>query len=110
MIAGRRYWILIWYGILLLGLLGLWASIYWGRRTAWKNLDELLRAGGTIVVSVGMLLLLHGVAGWLGRPLLLVALGLFIGAFFAGRRQHPERHRTSGSHTAPSDPPSQGAA
>jgi CHASE2 domain-containing sensor protein len=116
MIAGRRYWILIWYGILLLGLLGLWASIYWGRRTAWRHLDELLRACGTIMVSTGMLLLLYGVAGWLGRPMLLLALGLFIGAFIAGRRQHPERgQRASGAHKSPelpfdvsatSDPPS----
>ena len=63
MVAGRKYWILIWYGILLLGVLGLWASLYWARRTAWKNVDEVLRAVGTILVSVGMLLLLHQPAG-----------------------------------------------
>src|ERR1041385_7515632 len=32
MIVGRRYWILIWYGILLLGVLGMVASLHWGRR------------------------------------------------------------------------------
>ena len=66
MVAGRKYWILIWYGILLLGVLGLWASLYWARRTAWKNVDEVLRAVGTILVSVGMLLLLHQPAGGAG--------------------------------------------
>ena len=30
MIVGRRYWIVIWYGILLLGLLGWAASVHWG--------------------------------------------------------------------------------
>jgi hypothetical protein len=104
MIAGRRYWILIWYGILALGLLGLWASIYWGRRTAWKNLDELLRAIGTITVSVGMLLLLYGRLVWLGTPLLVVALAFFVGAFLAGRRQHPERDRPSQPHERPNVP------
>jgi uncharacterized membrane protein YccC len=51
MIVGRKYWILIWYGILLLGLLGQWASIYWARRTRWQNMDEVLRAFGTILVA-----------------------------------------------------------
>lgn len=89
MVAGRRFWILIWYAILLVGLAGLWSSIYWGRETHWKNLDELLRATGTIAVSAGMLLLLYGVAGWLGQALLVIALGLFVVAFFLGRRQPP---------------------
>ena len=51
MVFARTYWIAIWYGILFLGLLGLWSSIYWGRRSQWKNVDELLRAIGTITVS-----------------------------------------------------------
>ena len=44
MVAGHAYWVVIWIGILLLGLLGFGASIYWGRETRWKNLDEFLRA------------------------------------------------------------------
>src|ERR1043166_5280307 len=57
MVVGRRFWIVIWYGILFLGVLGLGASIYWGRQTHWKNTDELLRAIGTIAVSAGGVLL-----------------------------------------------------
>jgi hypothetical protein len=91
MIAGRRYWILIWYGFLLVGLAGAVASAYWGRRTHGRNLDEILRACATILLSVGMLLLLYEVAILAGRVLLGVALALFVGAFWAGRteRRHP---------------------
>jgi hypothetical protein len=93
MIAGRGIWIFIWYGILGLGLLGLWASVFWGRRTAWKNIDEVLRAFGTITVSSGMLLLLRGVAIGFGQLLLLAALMLFVVAFVIGRKlPPPERH------------------
>jgi len=88
MVRGRRYWIVIWYGILLLGVLGLWASVYWGRQTRWKNLDELLRSVGTITVSLGMLLLLNRVAEVLGQVLLVVALVSFVLAFVYGRK-HP---------------------
>jgi cytochrome c biogenesis protein ResB len=91
MIAGRQYWIVIWYGILALGILGLWAGIFWGRRTAWKNLDEVLRASGTIAVSVGMLLLLHDRGGWLGEALLVAALFAFLTALIYARRQPRER-------------------
>src|ERR1041385_1879430 len=71
MVIGRRFWIVIWYGILVLGVLGLGASIYWGRQTHWKNTDELLRAIGTIAVSAGMLRLLNEVAEGAGELLLL---------------------------------------
>lgn len=102
MIAGRRYWIVVWYGILLLGVLGLWASLYWGRRTRWRNLDEVLRALGTVLVSTGMLLLLQlgRVTLWRGAGdvLLAVALGCFIGAFALGRRAPT---RPSGELVAP---------
>lgn len=91
MIAGRQYWILIWYGILALGLLGLWAGVFWGRRTGWENLDEVLRAIGTIAVSVGMLLLLHDRGGWLGEALLVGSLLSFILALVYGRRQPRRR-------------------
>ena len=91
MIAGRRYWILIWYGFLLIGVAGAVASIYWGRRTQGRNLDEILRACATILLSIGMLFLLYGVALVAGRVLLGAALALFLGAFWAGgtSRRHP---------------------
>jgi len=85
MIAGRRYWILIWYGFLLIGVAGAVASAYWGRRYPGRNVDEILRAVATILLSVGMLLLLYGVAIVTGRVLLGVAVALFFGAFLAGR-------------------------
>jgi hypothetical protein len=105
-VAGRKYWILIWYGILLLGVLGLWASVYWARRTAWKNADEVLRGVGTILVSVGMLLLLHQPPGPLwqttGEILLVDALLCFIAAFLLGRRRDRERAaRRSGEQLQP---------
>jgi len=106
MIAGRRYWILIWYGILILGLLGLAASVHWGRRTHWRNLDEVLRAIGTILVSIGMLVLLYPLrwayAGLLGEALLAVALIAFGAAFMLGRQGERERRaRRSGETLRP---------
>jgi hypothetical protein len=85
-IAGKRYWIIIWVVFLVVGAVGLAASVYWGRRTGWRNLDEVLRALGTVLVSAGMILLLQQVAGALGTVLLVVALACFIGAFVTGRR------------------------
>jgi len=99
MIAGRRYWILIWYGFLLVGVVGAVASAYWGRQTRGRNLDEILRAVGTVVLSIGMLLLLYGTATLAGKILVGVALLLFIGAFWAGRgidRPHPGPGRGGG--------------
>ena len=103
MVAGRRFWILIWYGILLLGVAGLWSSIYWGRQTHWKTLDELLRATGTITVSAGMLLLLYGLGGWLGQVLLVVALVLFVVAFLLGRKQPPPASHRDDDFEPPSE-------
>ncbi len=85
MVAARPFWIVVWFGILALGLLGLTASVYWGRRTHWRNVDELLRALGTIQASAGMLLLLFGLAAWSGTSLLALALATFVTAFLAGR-------------------------
>jgi len=103
MIVGRRYWILIWYGILLLGVLGLVASAHWGRRTHWRNVDEVLRATGTILVSVGMLILLYPLrwpfAELLGEVLLTVALVSFIAAFILGRRAEREREQRRSGET-----------
>jgi hypothetical protein len=94
MIAGLRYWIIIWYGILLLGLAGLEGALFWGKRTQWKNLDEIFRGIGTITVSVGMLLLLYRRAVGVGQLLLILALACFILAFIFGRRT--DRPRTTG--------------
>lgn len=85
-ILGRKYWILIWYGILILGVTGLFGALYWGSRTRWRNMDEVLRAAGTAVVSVGMLLVLHRVGNTAAQVLLVVALLLFVLAFVLGRR------------------------
>jgi len=94
MIIGRRWWILIWYGILLLGVVGLVMAIHWGRQVRWRNLDEILRGVGTIAVSVGMLLLLHGTGHGAGQTLMLAALLAFILAFLAGREQDRRGRRS----------------
>ena len=86
---GHGFWIVVWFGILLLGVVGLWASIAWGRRLRWENLDDLLRSIGTIQVSVGMLLLLYGRWPQVATGLMGLALGVFIAAFVAGRHLPP---------------------
>ena len=91
---GKRYWIWIWYVILLLGAVGLAGAIHWGRQTKWRNLDEVLRGVGTIAVSVGMLLLLKGSGGGAGQTLLLAALIAFILAFAIGREPPPPPPRS----------------
>ncbi len=105
MIVGRRYWILIWYGILLVGILGQVASVHWGRRTRWKNVDEVLRATGTILVSIGMLVLLYPLpwayAGGLGEALLAIALVAFVVAFILGRQAEQERQQRKSGEVAP---------
>jgi hypothetical protein len=90
---GKRWWILIWYGILLLGVIGMIMAVNWGRQTRWRNLDEILRGVGTITVSLGMLMLLNSTGGGAGYTLLLAALIAFIIAFMLGREQdrHPPR-------------------
>ena len=99
MVFGRQYWIWIWYGIFCLGVLGLIASIYWGRRTHFRNREEIYRAVGTILVSLGMVLLLRQIWTLLGQALLLVALICFVVAFIQGRRAEVERgDRRSGEH------------
>jgi hypothetical protein len=94
MIAGRQYWIIIWYLILALGVLGLWSGLFWGRRTQWKNLDEILRAIGTVAVSLGMLLLLYDIGGWTSEALLVASLLCFLMALLSGRRT-PRRRRAT---------------
>jgi hypothetical protein len=87
---GKRYWIWIWWGILALGVVGLIGAIHWSIKTHWRNLEEVLRGIGTITVSVGMLLLLHGAGGGAGQTLLLAALIAFILAFAVGRDRKPQ--------------------
>ena len=94
---GRRYWILIWWGILALGVVGLVGAIHWGLKTKWRNLDEVLRGIGTIAVSVGMILLLNQTGGGAGQTLLLAALIAFILAFALGREKRPPDHRPDDS-------------
>ena len=72
--------------MLILGLLGLVASIYWARRTHWRNLDEFLRAIGTVLVSLGMIVLLRGTGDVIGTSLMIGAVGAFIAAFVVGRQ------------------------
>jgi hypothetical protein len=99
MVFGRQYWIWIWYGIFLLGVLGLVASVYWGRRTHFKNKEEIFRAVGTILVSLAMVMLLRGIWVLLGQISLLVAVACFIAAFILGRRAEAARNdRPSGAH------------
>jgi hypothetical protein len=96
MIIGLRWWILIWYGILALGVIGLVMAVSWGHKVRWRNLDEVLRGIGTISVSIGMLMLLHRTgAGGAAQTLLLAALIAFILAFLAGRERDrsPKRSR-----------------
>ena len=92
---GLRWWIMIWYGILLLGVVGLVMAINWGRQTRWRNVDEILRGIGTIAVSIGMLLLLHRVQGGAGYTLLLAALIAFVLAFILGREHERPDARSS---------------
>jgi hypothetical protein len=99
MVFGRQYWIWIWYGIFVLGVLGLIASIYWGKRTHFRNLEEIYRAVGTILVSLGMIFLLREIWTLFGQILLIVALACFIAAFIQGRRAETrDRDKRSGSH------------
>src|ERR1041384_5739591 len=96
MVMGGRFWIGIWYGILVLWRLCLGASIYLGRQPHWKNTDELGRAIGTVPVSAGMLLLLNEVAEGAGELLLLASLVVFILAFVWGRRHAEPAHGGEG--------------
>ena len=95
MIAGRSFWTWVWAAIMALGAIGLVPAIQWGRGTNWKNLDEVLRAGGTIAVALGMLILLQTHYNPLGFSLLVLALILFVSAFRAGKR-HGESPRGEG--------------
>lgn len=109
MIFGLSYWIWIWYGILLLGVLGLVAAIQWARQTGWRNLDEVLRAAGTILASIGMLVLLEYLfppMPAIGYGFLGLALVCFGAAFILGRRSRASEG--SPPEEGPPKPPSDG--
>lgn len=96
MIIGRRWWILIWYGILILGVAGLLVAINWGRQVKWRNIDEILRGIGTIAVSVAFIMLLGGTGGGgAAQTLLLAAMISFVLAFVVGREHEQEAKRSS---------------
>lgn len=104
MIIGRRWWILIWYGILILGVAGLLVAINWGRQVKWRNIDEILRGIGTITVSVAFLMLLNGTGGGgAAQTLLLAALISFVLAFVVGR-EHDRPHKRSPPDSPPDTP------
>jgi hypothetical protein len=85
-ILGLRFWIFAWYVILLVGAMGLLGAWAWGRRTGWRNRDEIVRGAGTIILSLGMLLLLHGTALGVGAGLVGLATGAFVVAFLLGSK------------------------
>ena len=89
-IPGQTLWIVLWYAILALGSLGLLGALFWGPDLRWRNLDELLRGMGTVVVSVGMLAVLYGADAVIGQTLLLLAVGIFASAYAVG---DPRRRR-----------------
>ena len=60
MIAGRQYWIIIWYLILALGLLGFWAGVFWGSAEELPPIQDSLttsrlRLPRLMVASTGVL-------------------------------------------------------
>ncbi len=85
-ILGLRFWVFAWYVILLVGALGLIGAWAWGRRTGWRNRDEVVRGVGTILLSLGMILLLNGSALRLGAALVGLATGAFVVAFLQGSK------------------------
>jgi uncharacterized membrane protein YesL len=93
MIRGHTYWVWIWFGILGLGVIGLVPALQWGRQTSWRNQDEIARGIGTILVSIGMLLLLYDLLTALALPLFILALAAFVFAFIRGRRAEKERQK-----------------
>ena len=86
----RTLWIVLWFAILALGSIGLVGALFWGPDLRWRNLDELLRGLGTVVVSAGMLAVLYGAGAAVGQGLLILAVGIFASAYAVG---DPKRRR-----------------
>lgn len=87
-ILGLQFWVAAWYFILVLGCAGLVGAV-WGRREVeWHGPDEVLRGIGTVAVSIGMLVLLHGLAPGAALILLALAATSFV---LAHRHRRPRR-------------------
>ena len=108
-IPGRTLWIVLCYAILALGSIGLVGALLWGPDLRWRNLDELLRGLGTVLVSGGMLAVLYGADAAVGQGLLALALAVFAAAYGLGdpRRQRGGRplQLDSVDDVAPDVPP-----
>jgi hypothetical protein len=89
-VPARSLWIALWFAILALGSLGLVGALLWGPDLRWRNLDELLRGLGTVLVSAGMLAVLYGASAAMGQGLLALAVGVFASAYAVG---DPRRRR-----------------
>ncbi len=85
-LPGRWIWVWVWGALLVVGLLGLAGALQWGRETHWKNMDEILRGLGTVLVSVGMIFFLKGISQLGGIILIFLALACFVAAMLAGKR------------------------
>ncbi|MCU0621305.1 MAG: hypothetical protein MUC69_07375 [Gemmatimonadales bacterium] len=90
-IPGLEFWIVCWYAILALGVIGLAGSLLWGPGLRWRNADEILRGIGTVVVSLGMLVVLHWGLVEVGEALLAAAVGIFASAYNVSQRVRPPR-------------------
>jgi len=89
-IPGRTLWIVLCFAMLALGSIGLVGALLWGPDLRWRNLDELLRGLGTVLVSAGMLAVLYGADPAVGQGLLILAVGAFASAYAVG---DPKRRR-----------------
>ena len=87
-IPGLQFWVVAWYLILALGVMGLVGAFSWGRHAGRNNRDEILRGVGTVAVALGMLFLLHGVSLRIGLVLIALAVASFV---LALRERRPRR-------------------
>ncbi len=85
-LPGRWIWVWVWAALLIVGLLGLAGALQWGRETHWKNMDEILRGLGTVLVSLGMIFFLKGISQLGGIILAFLALACFVAAMLASKR------------------------
>jgi hypothetical protein len=86
-IPGLQFWVVAWYLILTLGVVGLVGALC-GRQRGCNNRDEIFRGVGTVAVALGMLFLLHGVSARIGQVLIAVAVASFV---LALRERRPRR-------------------